>query len=66
MIDGILLVVVGLLVFLGAVLEWRIVMNPDKLLTRWLGPAVSRILYMSIGVALFVLGILRISGLLTE
>jgi hypothetical protein len=64
MVDGILLVVVGLLVFLGAVLEWRVVMNPDKLLNRLLGPAVSRILYLVTGVALFVLGILRISGLI--
>jgi hypothetical protein len=56
-IAGILVILVGLLAFFGATLNWRIVSHSGKLLNRLFGDTVARVVYGAIGILLIVMGI---------
>ena len=61
-IVGILLIVVGVLMMLGAVLNWRIVTRSRKLFNLIFGDTVARIIYFVAGTFIFVMGIGRLIG----
>ena len=60
---GLILALVGLLVLIGTSLNWRIVTHPGKLLNRIFGDRVARVIYMFVGIVLFVLGMGQVFGL---
>lgn len=62
-IAGILLIAIGLLSMIGAALNWSIIMRPGKLFNRMAGETVARAVYIAVGFALIVLGILRLTGM---
>ncbi len=55
-IPGSIVILAGVITILGALMNWRIVMNPGKLIPRLLGPALSRIVFVVLGFALIGLG----------
>jgi hypothetical protein len=57
-----LFVAIGVLIMVGAALDWGIVSRPGKLLNRIFGDTVARILYFAAGIFLFVIGIGRLIG----
>lgn len=57
LIPGMILIVVGVLIMLGAALNWRIVSHPGKLFNMVLGDKAARVIYFGVGVFLFVKGI---------
>ena len=59
---GILLIVVGVLMMLGAALNWRIVTRGRKLFNRMFGDTVARIIYFMAGIFIFIMGIGRLIG----
>lgn len=59
---GLLLVGMGMLIMLGAALNWGIVSRPGKLFNRMFGDTVARIIYFVAGIYLFVVGIGRMLG----
>lgn len=61
--SGLLLVIIGLLVFIGAVLNWSIVNRPWKLINRLFGDTISRAIYAAVGVVLVILGSMRLIGM---
>ena len=61
-IVGILLIVVGVLMMLGAVLNWRIVTRGGKLFNRMFGDTVARIIYFMTGIFIFIMGVGRLIG----
>lgn len=56
-VTGLILIVIGVLVMLGAALNWRIVTGSGKLLNILLGDTVARVIYFLTGMIIFVLGI---------
>lgn len=56
-VPALVVILIGIVTILGALLNWRIIMNPGKLIPRLLGPAVSRIVFVVAGVALIGLGV---------
>ena len=62
-ISGILIILIGLFSMFGAVLNWRIVNRPGKLLNLLLGDTTARIVYGAVGFLLIVLGIGRLAGI---
>jgi Na+/H+ antiporter NhaD/arsenite permease-like protein len=61
-LTGFLLVAIGMLIMIGAALNWGIVSRPGKLFNRILGDAVARIVYFVAGIFLFIVGIGRLIG----
>ncbi|HUE98612.1 MAG TPA: hypothetical protein VMN99_05120 [Anaerolineales bacterium] len=57
---GFVFVGIGILIMLGAALNWGIVSRPGKLLNRIFGDTVARIIYFAAGIFLFVVGIGRL------
>ena len=52
----------GILILVGAILNWRIVMSPGKLIPRLLGPTGARIFLFIIGFALIGFGVSLMLG----
>lgn len=55
-------VAMGVLIMLGAALNWGIVSRPGKLLNLLFGDTVARVIYFIAGIFLFVVGIGRLIG----
>ena len=61
--SGIILILIGLLVAIGAALNWRIVTRSGKLLNLLLGDTIARTIYIVIGILIAVLGFAMIIGI---
>jgi len=61
-LESILAIVLGLLILLGAILNWQFILRPDRLLNRFMGPTVTRIVYIIVGIVLLGLGIGLLMG----
>ena len=59
---GLLLIAMGVLIMVGAVLNWGIVTRPGKLFNRIFGDAAARVIYFVAGIFLFFVGIGRMIG----
>ena len=55
--------VIGVLIMVGAALNWRIVTHPGKLLNMIFGDRIARIIAFLAGLYIFVLGIGQIIGM---
>lgn len=62
MATGLIFVGIGILIMIGAALNWRIVTRPGKLLNRIFGDTVARIIYFAAGIFLFFVGVGRLIG----
>lgn len=62
-IEGLILMLVGLLAMIGASLNWRIVTHPGKLFNRLFGDTIARAIYMLTGAFVFALGVGMLFGL---
>ena len=60
---GLVLVVIGLLVVVGAALDWRIVTHSGKLLNLLFSDMIARTIYIVIGIFLMAMGVARIFGI---
>lgn len=60
---GLVLVVIGLLVVVGAALNWRIVTHSGKLLNLLFGDMIARTIYIVIGIFLMAMGVARMLGI---
>ena len=60
-LESILVIALGLIILLGAVLNWQFILRPERLVNRLMGPTVTRIVYIILGIVLIGLGV----GLLT-
>ncbi len=61
-VSGMLILSIGVLSIVGAVLNWRMVVGPGKLIPRLLGPAGAKIFMILLGLGLIVFGILIFLG----
>ena len=61
-ITGFIFIGIGILIMVGAALNWGIVSRPGKLLNRLLGETAARIIYFVAGIFLFVVGVGRLIG----
>ena len=61
-ITALIFLAMGILIMVGAALNWGIVSRPGKLLNRLFGDAVARVIYFSSGIFLFLVGIGRLIG----
>lgn len=52
----------GVLIMVGAALNWGIVSRRGKLLNRLFGDMVARVIYFAAGIFLFVVGVGRLIG----
>ncbi len=59
---GFLFVSIGVVIMLGAALNWAIVNRPGKLLNRIFGDTIARVIYFVAGIFLFVAGVGRLIG----
>ena len=62
-VAGYLMIFLGILVMLGAALNWRIVSRSGKLLNMLLGDNVARIVYFVVGIIFLLIGLNRLTGL---
>ena len=62
MVTGLIFVAIGVLIMVGAALNWGIVSRPGKLLNRIFGDMVARVIYLVSGIFLFAVGIGRLIG----
>jgi hypothetical protein len=51
------MIAIGVLVMLGAALNWRFVTRPRKLFNLLLGDTAARVIYFVAGIFLFIMGI---------
>ena len=61
-VTGLIFLAIGLLIMLGAALNWSIVSRPGKLLNRMLGDTIARVIYFGAGIFLFLVGVERLIG----
>jgi hypothetical protein len=61
-VTGLLFVAIGVLTMIGAALNWRIVTHSGKLFNRLFGDTVARVIYFTLGIFLFVVGVGRLIG----
>jgi uncharacterized membrane protein YuzA (DUF378 family) len=61
-ITGYLFVGIGILIMIGAALNWGIVSRPGKLLNRIFGDTVARVIYFVAGIFLLVVGVGQLIG----
>jgi hypothetical protein len=61
-VTALIFVAMGVLIMLGAALNWGIVSRPGKLLNRILGETAARVIYFVAGIFLFVVGVGRLIG----
>ena len=59
---GLLMIAIGILVIIGAALNWRIVSHSGKLLNRILGDTIARAVYAAMGLLLVIMGAVRFVG----
>jgi hypothetical protein len=59
---GLIFLAIGVVIMLGAALNWGIVSRPGKLLNRIFGDTVARVIYFGVGIFLFIVGIGRLIG----
>ena len=55
-------ILLGLVFVLGSLFNWRILMNPGKLLNRLMGQKVGRLVYLAAGIIFLLVGIGLITG----
>lgn len=60
--SALIVIGLGILIFVGALLNWRILMNPGKLIPRLFGPTGAKIFLFIIGLALIVFGVSLMLG----
>lgn len=60
---GLIMSLIGVLVMVGAAMNWRIVTHPGKLLNMIFGDRIARIIAFLVGLYIFVLGIGQIVGM---
>ena len=60
---GYLMVVLGILVMLGSVLNWRIITRSGKLLNMLLGDNAARVVYFILGIVFVFMGINQLTNL---
>lgn len=61
-VTGLIFLAIGVIIMLGAALNWGIVSRPGKLLNRVFGDTVARVIYFGAGIFLFVVGVGRLIG----
>jgi uncharacterized membrane protein YuzA (DUF378 family) len=61
-LSGSLLILIGVLVMLGATLNWRIISRSKKLLSILFGDTAARVIYFVVGVWMFIMGVGRLIG----
>lgn len=61
-LESILAIALGLIIFLGAVLNWPFILRPERLVNRLMGPVLTRIVYIIVGMALMGLGVGLMTG----
>lgn len=61
--SGLVLMGLGLLILIGAALNWRIITRSGKLFNRLLGDTGARVLYGLAGVVFIILGITQLVGI---
>lgn len=61
-LTGFVFVAMGVLIMVGAALNWGIVSRPGKLLNRIVGDTAARIVYFATGIFLFFVGVGRLIG----
>lgn len=61
-ITGFIFIAIGVLIMVGAALNWGIVSRPGKLLNRIFGDTAARIIYFVAGIFLFIVGVQRLIG----
>jgi hypothetical protein len=61
-VTALIFVAMGVLIMVGAALDWGIVSRPGKLLNRIFGDLVARIIYFISGIFLFAVGLERLIG----
>lgn len=60
---GLIMSLIGVLVMVGATMNWRIVTHPGKLLNIIFGDRIARIIAFLVGLFIFSLGITEILGM---
>jgi hypothetical protein len=63
MTAGLIMALIGVLVMVGAAMNWRIVTHPGKLLNMIFGDRIARIIAFLVGLYIFVLGTGQIIGM---
>ncbi|GEM_PF-4826590 len=56
-IESILAVALGLIILLGAILNWQFILRPERLVNRLMGAILTRIIYIIVGIVLMGLGV---------
>ena len=59
---GLIVILAGVITFLGAILNWGIVTSQNKLLPRLLGPSLTRPVMGAVGLGLIGLGLAVVFG----
>ena len=62
-VTGYLMVALGILVMLGAAMNWRIITRSGKMLNMLLGDKIARVVYFLLGIFFLLLGINQLTGL---
>jgi uncharacterized membrane protein YuzA (DUF378 family) len=62
-LESILAIALGLIILLGAVLNWQFILRPERLVNRLMGPVLTRIVYIIVGIVLMGLGVGLMTGL---
>lgn len=60
---GLIVSVIGVLVMVGAAMNWRVVTHSGKLFNMIFGDRIARTIYFLVGLFLFALGIGQILGM---
>ena len=61
-ITALIFLTMGVLIMVGAALNWGIISRSGKLLNRLFGDTVARVIYFVAGIFLFIVGIGRLIG----
>ena len=62
-VSGVVVILLGLLIMFGAVLNWRMITRPSRLFNRLAGEKIARLIYIAVGFVLMFLGIGRLVGI---
>ena len=62
-VTGYLMVALGILVMLGAAMNWRIITRSGKMMNMLLGDKIARVVYFVLGIFFLLLGINQLTGL---
>ena len=61
-VTGLVFLAIGILIMVGAALNWGLVSRPGKLLNRLFGDTIARVIYFGAGIFLFIVGVGRLIG----